>query len=45
LNILFVTIVEIHTLNLDVCACLKERFLFIRTTFKISFGLFWKSWF
>jgi len=29
LNILFVTIVEIHTMNLDVCVCLKERFFFL----------------
>ncbi len=25
LNLLFVTVVEIHTLILDVCVCLKER--------------------
>jgi len=31
----FVTIVEIHTLNIDICVCLKERFFFNRTTFKI----------
>jgi len=27
LNILFVTIVEIHTLYLDVCVCLKDFYL------------------
>jgi len=40
LNILFVTIVEIHTLILDVCVCPKETFGFIRTTFKKSSRLF-----
>jgi len=24
----FVTIVEIHTLNIDICVCLKESFFF-----------------
>jgi len=44
LNILFVTIVEIHTLILDVCESLKERFFFIRATFKKEIELHQKFW-